>query len=287
MAAGGSTTGATGGSSSASSTAFVTYLLRHAQVTAYHCSRQIREHGYVLEPRTMRDWNFIYLIEGAVTWVVGGTPTTLAPGDLVVVPPGVPHHAHGPGRIRIGSLHLTAALPGGRDLFEAVSAPPLLSVPPGARLDLLLRLAADEFDRDPQPSQMPAWCALVLREWLLANAAAGRLDRAIDPLVAELLAFLEQHLAEDLTLADLAQRAGFTPQHLNRLFRRHLGATPLQIHGDLRLRHAAVLLAEGTRTVKAVAAQVGYADAAYFSRLFTARFGRTPKEVQSGRGAPG
>lgn len=263
--------------------AFLSYVLRQVQVTAFHCSRQERERGYLLEPRTCRDWNFIYLMRGSATWVIEDQATVLATGDLIAVPPGVKHHAYGRGRIRIGSLHLTAALPGGRDLFELVSIPRVLSVVPGSRLDTLFRLAMDEFDRDPQPAQMPAWCALVLREWLTTCAASGRLDRAIDSTVAEILAHLEQHLGGDLALTELAERSGFTAQHLNRLFRRHLGATPLQIHTDLRLRRAAILLSDGTRTVKGVAEAVGYADAAYFSRLFSARFGRTPREVQAGK----
>ncbi len=268
--------------------AFLSYLLRHVQVTSFTCSRQDRANGYLLDQRTCRDWNFIYLMQGSATWVVENEAIVLATGDLIAVPPGMAHHAYGKGRIRIGSLHLTAALPGSRDLFELISAPRTLSVVPGSRLDTLFRLAMDEFERDPQPSQMPAWCALVLREWLTTCAAADNLDRRIDPTVAEMLTYLERHLGADLALAELAERSGFTAQHLNRLFRRHLGATPLQIHTDLRLRRAATLLNDGSRTVKSVAEAVGYADPAYFSRLFSARFGRTPREVQAGKpGAAG
>lgn len=249
-------------------------------MATFLCSRQDRAAGYVLERRTCADWNFIHLQTGTATWVLDGVEHPLATGDLIAVPPGVPHHAHGPGRIRIGSLHLTASLPGGRDLFDLVSAPRVLSVPAGSRLDTLLRLAADEFDRDAAP-QMPHWSALILKEWL--RACGDRLTRRLDPVLAEVLAHLEAHLADDLSLDDLATLSGYTPQHLNRLFRGALGSTPLRIHTDLRLRKAADLLSRGHLSVAGVAEAVGFADPAYFSRQFTARFGRAPRDVLVGK----
>lgn len=266
--------------------ALLDYVLRHVQLTTFVCSRQVRERGYELEARTCADWNLIYLLQGSATWVLNGEPFHLPTHHLILVPPGVPHHAHGPGRIRIGSLHFTAHLPAGRDLFDVITLPRTLAIDPTSRLHRLLAQAAEEYDlpeREARP-QMPHWCALVVNELLRTSAANGQLGRRLDPLVADVLGHLERHLDADLTLTDLAEHAGFTPQHLNRLFRRQLGDTPLRIHAGMRMDRAAALLATGERTVKSVATAVGFADPAYFSRLFTARFGRSPRDVAA-RGA--
>src|SRR4051812_36715412 len=135
---------------------------------------------------------------------------------------------------------------------------------------------------------IPHWTALAVLELLKSDAAAGRLRaRAIDPLVAELVEGMERRLAEPTSLALLARRAGYTPQHLVRRFRRSLGVSPMACLAALRLERAAGLLREGRMTVRAIAAAVGYDDAAYFSRAFRARFGRAPSEVlRGGSGSP-
>lgn len=258
------------------STALLDHVLRHVQITTRLCSRQVRERGYVLESRTCNDWNFIYLIDGSATWVLEDTPYHLPTNHLILVPPGIPHHAYGPGKLVIASLHFHAHLPGGRDLFEVVTTARTLHVEKGSRLQRLFIQAAEEFDRDALP-QMPHWCGLVFNEFLRTCAAAGKLGRGLDPVVADVLTYLEAHLSTEVTSATLAAHAGYTIQHLNRLFRRQLGDTPLRIHASMRLDRAVVLLASGERTVKAVAHAVGFADPAYFSRQFTASFGRSPR----------
>jgi len=79
--------------------------------------------------------------------------------------------------------------------------------------------------------------------------------------------------------------AGYTPQHLNRTFTRALGVTPLRQLTRLAEEHAASLLAEGTLTVKAVAAAVGIDDPYYFSRVFRQHFGRSPAQYRTAAGS--
>jgi len=260
------------------SNALLEHVLRHMQITTHLGSRQVRENGYVLEERTCNDWNFIYLLKGSATWVLSGVAHELPERHLILVPPGIAHHAFGPGCIVIASLHFHAHLPGGRDLFEVVTVPRTLAVTATAHLHRLFQQAADEYDRDALP-QMPHWCGLILNEFLRTCAATNQLGRGLDPVIADVLTYLEHHLAQEVTLTALAAHAGFTPQHLNRLCRRQLGDTPLRIHTGMRLDRAAALLATGKRTIKAVAAAVGYHDPAYFSRLFKAHFGNNPRST--------
>lgn len=52
---------------------------------------------------------------------------------------------------------------------------------------------------------------------------------------------------------------------------------------QLRLSHAQALLAETDLTVAAIARQVGYDDAGYFSRLFSRRIGESPSAFRRGQ----
>src|SRR5688500_413536 len=209
------------------------FVLRHARVTTNVCTRQKFETGYTLQPRTIPDYNLIFCRRGRVVWVIDGEPVELAPGDLVVVPPVVPHHGFSrTRRVTIGSIHVEVTLPGGQDVFGLLIPRRSRHVRPRERLDGYLRGAIGEWDRGDDTQAlltMPAWARLIVLELLRHDAAVGALtQRPVDPRVAEVLEELNRRVGRPTSLDELAEWAGYTPQHLNRLFRRVLGVTPLQ-----------------------------------------------------------
>lgn len=73
-----------------------------------------------------------------------------------------------------------------------------------------------------------------------------------------------------------AGELGITPTQLNRVCREHLGRSALAaIHARV-LAEAERDLAYTSLSIKEVALTLGFADAAYFSRFFHQRIGRTP-----------
>ncbi|MGH7145377.1 MAG: helix-turn-helix domain-containing protein [Planctomycetota bacterium] len=268
----------------------VQFALRHMIVKTNVCSRQKMEHGYLLQNRTVPDWNLIFVTRGQVVWVIAGVEQDLAPGDLVLVPPAVEHHAFSrTQRVTLESLHVEVTLPGGRDLFELIVPPRRQTVPARSRLDRYLRGALAEYDR-PQPevtrAVLPFWSPLILHELLRDNDRRGLLTcRDEDPLILGMLEELNRRIEQPTTLDELAAKAGFSAQHLNRVFRRRLGLTPLQYLLRMRLEQAAVLLRDNRRTVRGVAEAVGFDDPYYFSRMFRQQFGRSPAQYRAEQGS--
>lgn len=276
------------------SSPLVDYVLRHMRVKTNVCTRQRWEHGYTLEPRTVTDYNLIYVTRGRVVWVIEGVDHVLTPGKLVLVPPHVPHRGYSKTRrVTLGSIHVEATLPGavsgGQDVFALLRPSRDHTFTKGTPLDRYLRAALDEFDR-PSPwdtiLMLQSWSRLIVIE-LLRQAHERNLlaPRPIDPVVARILAELPGHIARPVSLNELAEHAGYTPQHLNRLFRRTLGVTALQYLTRLRMDRAMELLAEGRLTVEAVAQAVGYEDPFYFSRVFREHVGRSPAQYRDAAGS--
>ena len=269
--------------------AFLDYVLSQAQVTTNVCSFQAGTSGYTLELRTVSDYNYIFVREGTLVWVVEDVPHELSAGDLIVVPPGIKHHAHSITRVfTLGSIHVELRLPGGQDVFDLLVPPRVRHVAPDTMLDRYLAGTVTEWSR-PDKSEtmlaMPSWARLVSLELIRHDAAAGTLrQRPIDPLVVAVLEELNQRIEEPVTLDDLAHLSGFTPQHLNRVFRRVLGTTPLQYLARMRMERAAVMLADGRWTVRAIAKKVGFDDPYYFSRQFKSHFGRSPAQYREALG---
>ncbi|MGW6278337.1 helix-turn-helix domain-containing protein [Kribbella sp. NPDC055071] len=83
-----------------------------------------------------------------------------------------------------------------------------------------------------------------------------------------------------LSVPEYAAALGLTVKELREAVRRTTGSTPQELVLTTRLNTAKSLLAEEDLTVAAVARRVGYDDAAYFTRLFTARVGVSPRAFQ-------
>ena len=265
-------------------------VLSSMHVTTLLCSRQKHERGYRMERRVIRDWNFIYVIRGRPVWIIEDVEYPLEPQELILVPPGIPHHATCRTQtVTLGSLHVLATMPNGQDVFQLLGPPHRQTMIAGSRFDHYFRAFMDEFDRPPdERTQMfPGWAHLITRELFRDNAARGLLrPRPADPVVVEVLELMIEQLEKPLTLDSLAGHAGYSPQHLNRVFQRVLGTTPMKFLAAARLDRAAeLLLSHHGLTVTEVAKRVGHLDPAYFTRQFHQRFALTPSEYRAASGS--
>src|SRR5699024_6856393 len=83
-----------------------------------------------------------------------------------------------------------------------------------------------------------------------------------------------------LSVAERAADLGLTVDTLYTAVREATGLSPHEFIIQARLNRAQQLLADTATDVAAVAAQVGYDDPAYFSRLFRRRVGLAPVEFR-------
>jgi AraC-like DNA-binding protein len=113
------------------------------------------------------------------------------------------------------------------------------------------------------------------------DGVAG-IDRRGSATVERALAYMHAHLAENLSLADVAQAVGSAPSHLSRLFGRYGSDTFVHVLCRLRIAAAKSLLRTGQYRVKEVCAMVGFNDQAYFSRVFRKYEGLSPVDFRTG-----
>lgn len=102
-----------------------------------------------------------------------------------------------------------------------------------------------------------------------------------------LLSWLEEHSDRDLTLDDIAARAGTSARTLNRRFREQTGTTPLQWLHLARVRRAQHLLETTTHPVERIAVQTGFGSPTAFRDRFKRVVGTSPQAYRRAfRGAP-
>jgi AraC family transcriptional regulator len=91
------------------------------------------------------------------------------------------------------------------------------------------------------------------------------------------IAYIKDHLEQDLSLVTLAAVGETSPAHFSRLFRRATGLPPHQYVIRCRMKRAKQLLAETDLPLSEIALQVGCADQSHFTALFRVHIALTPK----------
>lgn len=84
------------------------------------------------------------------------------------------------------------------------------------------------------------------------------------------------HLAEKITLDELAAVCGLGRFHFLRQFKQTVGMTPYAWLVRLRLEQACALLARSSQTIAEIAQGVGFYDQSHFNRAFRQAFGVAP-----------
>ena len=132
-------------------------------------------------------------------------------------------------------------------------------------------------------------CGLLNRAWQGVYAQALPVIGARQPLprmetarLKQMLGFIREHFAEDISPADIAAAAGVCERECFRCFKQELGTTPLSSLTDFRVRKAAELLRETDRSVTDIAAACGFATPSYFGKVFRRRMNLSPLAYRRG-----
>jgi len=97
-----------------------------------------------------------------------------------------------------------------------------------------------------------------------------------DPLVGRMLAYVDQHAAERISVGRMAAALGYTDRHLRQRFRQAMRQPILRYLRRHRVRRAQELIAYSDQPLKQVAALTGFKDIHHFTRTFTAVAGTSP-----------
>lgn len=110
---------------------------------------------------------------------------------------------------------------------------------------------------------------------LTSSRAAVPLPGAHGASLSRVRDYLRDNPSSPVTIADLAEQAGYTESHFIRAFHREFGLPPHAYHLRRRLAAASELLADGL-SVSTVAYECGFADQSHLSRKFKDVYGLTP-----------
>ena len=202
---------------------------------------------------------------GKGNWLAGDR------GTLFVLPAGVPQYQENAGFTRTTYVVFRSA----PTVFD--SSARTIRVPPGDPFETWMEHICD-LTMDADETNMLMARSLLLAGLTRLNMLEKRTERrqALHPGLGRAMQSLENGLLSAFKAEELARQAGLSVSHMNTLFRRHLGSSPLGYFQKLRIQRAQALLMGPYARVNEVAASCGYEDTNYFVRLFTRQVGIPP-----------
>ncbi|SDT18207.1 GlxA family transcriptional regulator [Jiangella sp. DSM 45060] len=144
-------------------------------------------------------------------------------------------------------------------------------------LDLALALVSDDLG-DEVAAEIARWMVMFLRRpgGQAQFSTHLRAPLAADPPIRAVQDWLADHLADDLSVAALARRAGLSPRHFARRFREETGVTPAAHVEALRVEAAKQLLGQDGISLAEITRRCGFGTIETFHRAFRRNTGTTP-----------
>ncbi|MFF0267831.1 AraC family transcriptional regulator [Kribbella sp. NPDC004536] len=250
----------------------------HAFGRPYHAARvRIPARARDTELHTHADFHeFMGVVSGSGEHLLTTGVEELRAGDVVLVRPSDRHAVRGsapdglefinvafPSSLWQGFLDLTRT-PRGRISVQRLQAIPIFEQ------------ALDRFQTNPSTYDLLRfWTDLLelltprepgapgVPDWLAKACTAMRAEENLRGGVPRLL-----------------ELAGVSPAHLSRTMRAAYGVTPTAFIVDLRLEHAASLLAATNMSIAGIATRCGFTSQSYFTRCFTTAHALTPTDFR-------
>jgi AraC-like DNA-binding protein len=227
--------------------------------------------GAVIAHGARPEWQMVFVQAGGATMATNGATHGLAAGTVILLPPGNACH------LTVGEAPLASLwvrLP--RLPPECPRPARVTCLPQGEELlPWLLRLEEwsrrGEADGEAELLTLATFCVQLFLRLARREGTAPELDW-----LERTQHHVKQHLAEVLTIPDLAGIAGLSEAHFRRQFRQQTGQGPLEYIRRLRVCQAVGLLQQTRLTLREIAGVTGFTDERYLARVVGECTGHSP-----------
>ncbi len=109
-----------------------------------------------------------------------------------------------------------------------------------------------------------------------SDSTRKRSDNDYYGYIYKMLCHIDKNYASDLSMSDLSEVTGLSPDYMTRKFKAILGMTPVEYLRKFRIAKAMELLCTTDMTVSEISVAVGFSDVSLFSRVFKQNVGLPP-----------
>ncbi len=220
--------------------------------------------------------------EGAVSH--HGEVFPLRTGGLYLIPANTKHSHRCDDRLDLYWCHFSAENAYGTPLFAHLAVP--YACYPGADADIIGMFARmTRLYRDDSPGAVFRRSGLLMQMLVpfieQVDMEQWRLWHLRAESFLSVLELIERRVAEPLSIEELARAAHLSRGYFMSRFKQIFGLSPHQYQLLKRIEQARARLLKTSDTLDRISADLGFADAFHFSRLFKKMTGRSPQVFRS------
>ena len=252
----------------------------------------LKQYGYKRRrPSGRQDWHLLLTLSGRGVVESGDKTHYCKSGDMVVIPPGVPHFYYTEQSEGIWEkiwVHfipratwkpwLERAFPYDRVMNLQLEG--LIRERVESAFRRMLGYYSGQLDLFKQELALTAVEEIIL---LASNLQSENKGRQLDSRIEEVLGHLEEHFSDPIQIEELARKVCLSPSRLTHLFKQDVGESIIETLTKIRINQAAKLLRSTNRPIIDIAYSVGFHSANFFSRKFSIYYGENPMAYRKNR----
>lgn len=238
--------------------------------------------GYCLRRTALDSFLIMRLVRGSCEVECGGKHFRAHQDQVVLLDCYAPHAYYTTDGWEAEWLHFDG--PCARGYFDAIltDGSPVVSLKNGYRFEKYLHKIYVPFRQNTpiREALLNNHIVNILTELLVGRESAvpGAQSAGI---IEDSIAYINDHLTQELSLDDLAVKAALSPFYFSRLFKKETGFSPHQYILATRISNAKFLLQSTDDSVKNICFTVGFTSESSFCTAFKKETGLTPSEFRS------
>lgn len=254
-----------------------------------------------VESHTHTYYEFYLFLEGDIMLEIDGNLYPLTPGDVILIPPGIPHHAVFNGddvpyrrfvfwvrteyleKLARTSSSYSYLIHRASDRKEYIFHNDMIAFHAiqSRVFELIEEMHEQRFGKEDAVSLYV--CSLILHLNRIAyEQEHPKCPKGKRSLYQDLLSYIDEHLDEDLSLENLAEQFYVSKYHIAHIFKENIGCSTHQYITKKRLEACRNALSSQER-INSVYLLYGFRDYSSFYRAFQKEYGMSPKEYQNAR----
>lgn len=239
----------------------------------YNVGETIQHHYY----------RVFYILSGTGVYHENNNQVTIQKGTLILVPPDTRYRINSETGLEVlnSSFSLnTASHPYIQKIFSSVKSDQLYILTDRNRSAAvllwvsILKLAANDntiyFKNNIDSLAITLfWSILKDFEKEILSRNTKQVHSSAANLIYHAKVYIIEHLAESITIKDIADQLHLSERHLSRLFNQELGQSITTFIRKERIRKAGILLSDSDIPIKDIALQTGFSSVHYFTNVFS------------------
>lgn len=268
---------------------------------------------YVHYRRKPEEYILYYIYDGEMYLTEGDTAYVLTKGDILLLDPKRVHYGRKTSTCHYlylhfrwddlkeesiqadHLLHFRKSLREQNSLFDAANAggdrlilPKYRKVPKRSdgKIRFLLEQMQSQFHigMEYRQEMTAALCLQFFIEYarILNDQYSENTTKNMDQTISNIITYIYRYYPDEITSRDISRRMHGNYNYINRKFKEYTGRTIMNFLNEYRVYRSRELLATGLYTHKQIAAEVGFCNEFYFSRVFKKVIGISPSVYAKG-----